>query len=57
MDTEVSEKILYKGLRQYVSSLLEELAIQKGCRIEGGDLMTPCVSIVVTSNFQLEVFD
>jgi putative transposase len=42
------KKSLYKELRQYLGSLLKELASQKECRIEEGHLMPDHVHILIS---------
>jgi len=42
------KKSLYKGLRQYLSTILKELATQKECTIEEGYLMSDHVHILIS---------
>ena len=41
------KKSLYNELRQYMESMLKELALQKECKIEEGHLMSNHVHILI----------
>jgi len=42
------KKSLYKELRQYLGSMLKDLALQKECKIEEGHLMSDHVHILIS---------
>ncbi len=42
------KKSLYKELRQYLGSILKDLALQKECKIEEGHLMSDHVHILIS---------